>query len=199
CQVTGIDISEVLISKARDRSKKMGLANVRFQVADATRLPFDDDVFDAVFGVALVALIPGKEEVLQEFMRVTKPGSSIGTLDLFAKRGADNEVVESFSTTMKTLLEYDVAIMDIRKWRSIFERTGLDSIDVEETYNDVLLNTRERSGTIKATMKMVYHMLINGAVRKRMMKLMQLRKTAIMQDDEGFENLGYLVFTGRKM
>ncbi len=198
CQVTGIDISEVLISKAQDRSNRMGLTNVRFKVADATQLPFDDTSFDAVFGVALVALMPMKDEVLQEFKRVTKPGGSIGTLDLFAKNDADEETVDSFSTTMKTLLEYDVAVLEIQNWRSIFERSGLDSIVIEEYYNDVLLNTRKRSGAIKATMKMVYHMIINGAVRKRMMKLMRLRKTAIMKDDEGFEHLGYLVFTGRK-
>jgi hypothetical protein len=100
---------------------------------------------------------------------------------------------------MKTLLEYVVSILDIQKWRTIFVRSGLDSIEVEENYDDVLINTRKRSGTIKATMKMLYHMLINGAVRKRIMKLMRLRKTAIMKDDEGFEHLGYLVFTGRKM
>jgi len=199
CQVTGIDISEVLISKAQDRSKQMGLSNVRFQVADATRLPFDDDSFDAVFGVALVALIPMKEEVLQELKRITKPGGSIGTLDLFAKTGADKEIVDSFSTSMKTLLEYDVEILDIQKWRSIFEKSELDSIKVEENYNDVLQLTRKRSGIIRATMKMLYHMLINGAVRKRMMKLMSLRKTAIIKNDEGFEHLGYLVFSGRKM
>ncbi|MFX1263400.1 MAG: class I SAM-dependent methyltransferase, partial [Promethearchaeota archaeon] len=85
CQATGIDISEVLISKAQDRADRMGLTNVRFQVADATQLPFDDNSFDAVFGVALVALIPLKVEVLNELMRVIKPGGSIGTLDLFEK------------------------------------------------------------------------------------------------------------------
>jgi len=199
CQVTGIDISEVLISKAQDRAERMGLSNIRFQVADARHLPFDDDSFDAVFGVALVALIPKKEEVLQEFMRITKQGGSVGTLDLFAKSDAKKEIVDSFSTTMKTLLEYDVSILDIEKWRSIFEKLELNDIHVEANYNDVLLTTRPRSGTIKATMKMLYHMVINGAVRKRMMKLMSLRKTATMKDDEGFEHVGYLVFSGRKL
>ncbi|MFX1332715.1 MAG: class I SAM-dependent methyltransferase [Promethearchaeota archaeon] len=198
CQVTGIDISEVLISKAQDRADRMGLANVRFQVADATQLPFDDNSFDAVFGVALVALIPLKVEVLNELMRVIKPGGSIGTLDLFAKSDAKKEIVDSFSNTMRTLLEYDVAILDFEKWRGIFEMLELDDIHVEANYNDVLLTTRPRSGTIKATVKMLYHMLINGAVRKRMMKLMSLRKTATMKDDEGFEHVGYLVFAGRK-
>jgi len=198
CQVTGIDISEVLISKAQDRADRMELTNVRFQVADATQLPFDDNSFDAVFGVALVALIPLKVEVLNELIRVIKPGGSIGTLDLFAKSNAKKEIVYSFSTTMKTLLEYDVSILDIEKWRSIFEKLELDDIHVEANYSDVLLTTRPRSGTIKATMKMLYHMVINGAVRKRMMKLMSLRKTATMKDNEGFEHVGYLVFTGRK-
>lgn len=198
CQVTGIDISEVLISKAQDRSNRMGLTNVLFQVADATQLPFDDNSFDVVFGVALLALMTKKEEVLQEFKRITKTGGSIGTLDLFAKDGARKEIVDSFSTSMKTLLEYDVSIMDIHQWKSIFEKSGLADVHVEDYYNDVLLNTRKRSGTVKATLKMIYHMLINGAVRKRMMNLMSLRKTAIMKDDEGFEHVGYLIFTGRK-
>jgi ubiquinone/menaquinone biosynthesis C-methylase UbiE len=140
-----------------------------------------------------------KQEVLQEFKRITKPGGSIGTLDLFAKDDAKKEIVDSFSTSMKTLLEYDVSIMDIQQWRMIFENSELHDIHVEDYYNNVLLNTRKRSGTIKATLKMAYHMLINGAVRKRMMKLMRLRKTATMKDAEGFEHVGYLVFTGRKV
>ena len=199
CQVTGIDISEVLVSKAQDRSEQMGLSNVRFQVADARELPFDDNSFDAVIGVALVALMTKKDDVLQEFKRVTKPGGSIGTLDLFAKSDAKKEIVDSFSNSMKTLLEYDVAIMGFEKWRSIFEKLELEDVHVEVNYSDVLLNTRKLSGTIKATSKMLYHMIINGAVRRRMMKLLSLRKTATMKDDEGFEHVGYLVFTGRKL
>ena len=71
-------------------------------------------------------------------------------------------------------------------------------MDFEETYKDVLVTTRGRAGAAKATLKMVYHMLINGPVRRRMMKLLRLRKTAVLTSDKGFENLGYLVFTGKK-
>lgn len=198
CKVTGIDISEVLILKAQERAEKLGLSNAHFEVADATNLPFEDNSFDAVYGVAIVALLPDKKHVLKELMRVVKPGGIIGTLDLFVKKDVDKEVIESFGKTMATLLGVDVTILDIDKWNGIFANTDLTNREISETYNDVLVVTMGRSGTAKATLKMIYHMIINGTVRKRMMKLMRLRKTATLMRNGSFENLGYLIFTGRK-
>ncbi|MFX1607362.1 MAG: class I SAM-dependent methyltransferase, partial [Promethearchaeota archaeon] len=83
CSLTGIDLSEILVDKARERAQKRNLSKARFQVANALELPFKDDSFDSVFGVAVTALIPDKLRVLQEYMRVTRPGGTIGTLDLF--------------------------------------------------------------------------------------------------------------------
>lgn len=198
CNVTGIDISEILVSKAQERAHRLGLPNARFQTADVRGLPFEDDSFDAVYGVAIVALLPDKEQALKELIRVVKPGGTIGTLDLFAKKDVSQEVLDSFKDTMSTLLGLDVSILDIERWKDIFDRIGLSDMDLEEAYTDVLVMTRGRAGAAKATLKMVYHMLINGPVRRRMMKLMRLRKTAVLTSDEGFENLGYLVFTGTK-
>ena len=51
--------------------------DLAFTAADALRLPFADDSFDAVtmsFGLRNVA---GTSEALQEFLRVTKPGGSL--------------------------------------------------------------------------------------------------------------------------
>ncbi|MFX1607333.1 MAG: class I SAM-dependent methyltransferase, partial [Promethearchaeota archaeon] len=83
CSLTGIDLSEILVDKARERAQKRNLSKARFQVANALEMPFEDDSFDSVFGVAVTALIPNKLRVLQEYMRVTRPGGTIGTLDLF--------------------------------------------------------------------------------------------------------------------
>jgi len=198
CDVTGIDISEVLVSKANERAQKLGLSNAHFEVADAAKLPFEANSFDAVYGVAIVALLPDKEQILQELMRVVKPGGLVGTLDLFVKKGVDQKVLDEFRYTMSTLLGVNVSILDIDQWKEIFERTDLKNVEVTETYDDVLVVTQGRSGTAKAMSKMVYHMIINGAVRRKMMRLMRLRKTATLTTNGGFENLGYLIFTGRK-
>lgn len=67
----GIDISEKLIDIAKSR-----YPGVRFRVGDALNLPFPDNLFDNVFGVAVFHHIPSKEfrlRFLSEAKRVLKP------------------------------------------------------------------------------------------------------------------------------
>jgi ubiquinone/menaquinone biosynthesis C-methylase UbiE len=77
CHVIGIDLSEINIEKAIERAEKLELLNVEFQVADAMNLPFEDNSYDVVFGVAITALLPDKEQALSEYMRVVRPGGMI--------------------------------------------------------------------------------------------------------------------------
>ena len=198
CQVTGIDISEILVGKAKERADRHGLTNARFQVADAKSLPFDDNSFDAVFAVALTGLLPEKENAYKEFERVVKPGGIISTLDLFAKSDADPQFVEGVNSAMGAMLGADVSILDFAQWRSIFEKTGFLDMTMEETYEGVFENPRSRSNATKAILKLLYHMTINGAVRRRVSKLLKLRKTVTMESDDEFQHVGYLVFSGRK-
>ncbi len=198
CDVTGIDISEILVAKAQERAEKMGLSNARFQVADVRNLPFEDNTFDAVYGIAIVALLPNKKQVIQELMRVLKPNGVVGTLDLIAKEGVNQQILDDFGNTMSALLGIKANILGIEQWKDIFHSTGAENPTVKETYNDVLVVTRSRVGTVKTILKMLYHMIINGPVRKKMMRLMKLQRTATLTSDDGFENLGYLVFTGTK-
>ncbi|MCX6760759.1 MAG: class I SAM-dependent methyltransferase [Candidatus Nealsonbacteria bacterium] len=67
----GIDISEKLIEIAKSRYPR-----ARFRVGDALNLPFSDNLFDNVFGIAVFHHIPSKEfrfKFLNEAKRVLKP------------------------------------------------------------------------------------------------------------------------------
>src|SRR5438067_1545844 len=48
-QVVGIDIESSQVEAARSLAAKMGVANVRFEVANVYDLPFPDASFDAAF------------------------------------------------------------------------------------------------------------------------------------------------------
>ena len=49
CKITGIDISETMVSNAKKRSKQESLDDlVDFRVADVFNLPFEDNSFDWV-------------------------------------------------------------------------------------------------------------------------------------------------------
>ena len=77
-RVVGIDISEPMLEKARDRVEKQNLKHVEsISVMDAERLEFATDSFDVVVAQYVVTAIPNPEKALDEFLRVVRPGGEI--------------------------------------------------------------------------------------------------------------------------
>ena len=78
CRVTGVDISEGMLGKARDRVRRLGLAHVdEIAVGDAEALDFPDGSFDVVVAQYVVSAVPNPERALDEFARVCRPGGEI--------------------------------------------------------------------------------------------------------------------------
>jgi phosphatidylethanolamine/phosphatidyl-N-methylethanolamine N-methyltransferase len=87
CQICGIDISEPMLRKARERVDEFGLSNVEgLWVMDAERLTFADASFDVVAAQHVVSTVPNPEAALDEFARVLKPG---GEIILVSRVGAE--------------------------------------------------------------------------------------------------------------
>jgi phosphatidylethanolamine/phosphatidyl-N-methylethanolamine N-methyltransferase len=88
--VIGIDLSEPMLRKARERVAELRLANIeRLAVMDAEDLEFPDNSFDAVVAQYVVNTVPHPEVALAEFARVVKPG---GEIILVNRVGADGGV-----------------------------------------------------------------------------------------------------------
>lgn len=75
-QVTGIDYVPTLIERARERAECDRLP-VRFEVADAERLPFADASFDVVTSTVGVMFAPDQARAASELLRVCRPGGRI--------------------------------------------------------------------------------------------------------------------------
>lgn len=76
CRVTGIDASESGVERATRRAADLSLSHqVNFKLADAnTRLPFEDDTFDAVVCIDSMNHLPNRSGVLSEWRRVLRAG-----------------------------------------------------------------------------------------------------------------------------
>lgn len=70
--VTGIDVDPEQVRLAREAAGNR--VDVRFQVADAARLPFDAATFDIVATNKTTHHIPGWQSAVAEMLRVLKPG-----------------------------------------------------------------------------------------------------------------------------
>ncbi|HEY8778455.1 MAG TPA: ubiquinone/menaquinone biosynthesis methyltransferase, partial [Solirubrobacterales bacterium] len=80
--VVGCDFSEQMLELARAKAAQRGATAVRFEWADALRLPYDDASFDAAavgFGVRNLADL---DRGLEEMARVLKPGGRLVILEI---------------------------------------------------------------------------------------------------------------------
>lgn len=80
--VVGCDFSEQMLELARAKAEQRGATAVRFEWADALRLPYDDASFDAAtvgFGVRNLADL---DRGLGEMARVLKPGGRLVILEI---------------------------------------------------------------------------------------------------------------------
>jgi len=77
-RIVGIDISEPMLAKARERVRRRNLSHVEaIETGDAEKLAFPDESFDVLVAQYVVTAIPNPERALDEFVRVVRPGGEI--------------------------------------------------------------------------------------------------------------------------
>src|SRR6476660_7103439 len=83
CVVTGIDLSEPMLEKARERVLRKGLSNIRLLAMDAADLKFPDSSFDIVYAPYVISVVPDPVAVVREMRRVCRPGGRLVILNHF--------------------------------------------------------------------------------------------------------------------
>lgn len=85
--VTGIDYSDAMLERARERTRRHELRCVReLRQMDARTLCFGDGQFDTVVAMHVMSVVPEPERVMAEMARVTRKGGEIVITGHFAAR-----------------------------------------------------------------------------------------------------------------
>lgn len=96
CHITGIDLDEEALDKARSNIKENNLEDfIQVQRANATKLPFEDNSFDIVINEAMLTMLPleAKEKAIREYFRVLKPGGFLLTHDVMLQNDDAEQVL----------------------------------------------------------------------------------------------------------
>jgi ubiquinone/menaquinone biosynthesis C-methylase UbiE len=88
-EISGIDISEPMIARARERLATGRYPYVKeLRVMDAGALDYPDASFDCVVGQFVITLVDNPERVLSECARVVRPGGQIVLVNhLYSEKG----------------------------------------------------------------------------------------------------------------
>lgn len=75
----GVDVTEAMLEKAREKAQATGVKSFELSVGDAYALRFKDESFDVLVNNYMFDLLPEKdfEHVLGEFQRVLKKGGRL--------------------------------------------------------------------------------------------------------------------------
>lgn len=80
--VTGIDLSQPMLERARERAARLGI-DARLLQMDATDLRFEDASFDVVYAPYVLSVVPDPVGVFREMWRVCRPGGRVIVLNHF--------------------------------------------------------------------------------------------------------------------
>ncbi len=200
-EVVGLDIAEEMVSTATEKAKNAGVDNlVIFKLGDSQDLPFEDNSFDVVINECAVGIPDDSQKVLDEMVRVAKPGAAVVIHESTWREKLSDENKEEISERYGTTpLEYD-------EWIAMLQKAGVQEIITEfdewskpemfwkirkdrDVKNHRKVLTREEMGTVIEKIMKEYG---EGGVKKA------LENEKIFWDTVLSGKLGYCLFKGTK-
>jgi phosphatidylethanolamine/phosphatidyl-N-methylethanolamine N-methyltransferase len=103
CQIVGIDFSEGMLEKARQRAAEHQMSHVKLHRMDAGAMEFADDSFDTVVAAYVVTAVPDYRKVVNEMIRVCRPGGRIIMLNHFSN---GNKIIAAVEKVLSPITKH---------------------------------------------------------------------------------------------
>ncbi len=189
CKVIGIDILPSMVERAMQRASAEGVTGkVEFKVGDAQKLPLGDDLFDVVLGEFITGLVDDKEGALREYIRVTKPGGSIGLNEAtWLKARPPQEMIEFLDRAVGFKNE----LFTPDGWKQLIERQGMREIMVRTNKAQSFSEPKENIKDLVRSFPRVLYSLI------RRPKFRAFIKMSLSVPNNLLDYFGYGLYVGR--
>jgi len=125
----GLDMTDEMLSLARENRRKAGVENVEFLKGEIENIPLPDNSVDVIISNCVINLSADKDRVLQEAFRVLKPGGRFAVSDIVVLGEVPAEIrrsVELWAGCVAGALHQD-------EYRTKLQTAGFEEANVEPT------------------------------------------------------------------
>ena len=125
----GLDMTDEMLSLARENQLKAGVTNVEFLKGEIEKIPLPDNSVDVIISNCVINLSADNDCVLREAFRVLKPSGRFAVSDIVVLGDVPEEIqrnVELWTGCVAGALHQD-------EYRSKLRNAGFDEVDIEPT------------------------------------------------------------------
>ena len=128
--VYGLDMTDEMLTLARENAAKAGATNVHFLKGLIEAIPLDTGSVDVVISNCVVNLSPEKNRVLTEIARVLRPGGRIGISDVVA----EDRLTPADRAARGSHVGCIAGALSESEYREGLEGVGLGDVELEFTH-----------------------------------------------------------------
>jgi arsenite methyltransferase len=126
----GLDMTDEMLTLARENQAKSGLTNAEFLEGEIEQIPLPDDSVDVIVSNCVINLSADKDRVIAEAFRVLKPGGRFAVSDVIV-RGDD--IPAAVRRSMELWVGCVAGALDEGSYRAKLARAGFESVGIEPT------------------------------------------------------------------
>jgi ubiquinone/menaquinone biosynthesis C-methylase UbiE len=123
----GLDMTDEMLSLARENAKKAGVSNAVFLKGEMENMPLPNGEVDVIISNCVVNLSPDKDAVLREAFRVLKPGGRLAISDIVSRGTIPASVQKSLELWAGCI----AGALSETDYRAKLSSAGFEGIDIE--------------------------------------------------------------------
>jgi SAM-dependent methyltransferase len=125
----GLDMTDDMLSLARENQRQAGVENVEFLQGEIESIPLPDNSVDVVISNCVINLSADKDRVLRETFRVLKPGGRFAVSDVVVHGEVDEQVRQSMLLWVGCI----AGALEEKDYAAKLARAGFTGISIEPT------------------------------------------------------------------
>ena len=125
----GLDMTDEMLSLARENQRKAGVENVEFLKGEIEHIPLPDNTVDVIISNCVINLSGDKDRVLREAFRVLKPGGRFAVSDVVTR----GEVPEDVRKNVLLWVGCIAGALGDYEYAAKLAKAGFEGIEIEPT------------------------------------------------------------------